>query len=451
MTHFEIGCAAVMRFRLHKILDTFSPPFAIERFSFSMLAAIILTISLVFLQEGFTYYISFQLLALAIVTLLAFSTIHTIKFKKHFFFAFLAFSLSVVITAVVSPDVIASNSSNMFLTAIGVIGYAAMIGYLPNQRINRAGLVLNVLRYASSATILALASLITLAKSQLVPSLTNESFLKQNSRLIDNATDAQALADNLKFQIDQHVQIDLFYGEPSFLAIVLFTCLGCFMFTSKLIAHAGKENQFTSLESRLKLQTPIILIGIACLLYVQSFSAIIYALITTTYFAFIKLQIGRKNLLKSIGLLIVIAAVFLTFSYEYFLYRIASIGESVSFSQRFGFLWNMSIEDILFGIKDESMLPGVGIHNGLYYIIAISGLGGVLYLASLLYLVHTLSVPIKSSLFALLLMLAIMMQNGGVFSPSKVVLFSLILLPLACVRTVYSVQHPTPNNARHHE
>lgn len=181
------------------------------------------------------------------------------------------------------------------------------------------------------------------------------------------------------------------------------------------------------------------------LLYIQSFSSIIYALVVI-YFAFIKGKVRRANLLTSISFLIVIAIAFLAFSYEYFLYRITQ-SDSLSFIQRFGFLFDIGIGDLLAGVKDESMLPVGGIHNGLFYIIAISGFGGVLYLVSLLYSAYTLSAPIKSSMFLVLLVLAIMMQNGGVFSPNKVVLFSLVLLPLACARTIYySGQYSASNN-----
>ena len=374
----------------------------------------------------------------------------TIKFKKHFFVAFLVFSLSLAITAVVSPAVIASNSSNIFITAIGVMGYAVMIGCLPQLEIMRAGLVLHVLKFASSATVVVLAGLIALGESKLVPFLTAESLLKQNSRLIDNYTDADALAADLTFrlQFDQAAKIDLFYGEPSFLAIVIFTCLGCFMLTSKLLTYSSNGGgTYTYLKSSLKSQYLIILISIISLLYIQSFSSIIYALVAT-YFVFIKLRIRREKLLTLISWLIVIAIFFLLFSYEYFLYRITQT-DSLSFIQRFGFLFDIGIGDLLFGIKDVSTLPGAGIHNGLFYIIAISGLGGILYLVSLLYSVYTLASPIKSSIFTILLVLAIMMQNGGVFSPSKVVLFSLVLLPLACARTIYSGLHSAVN-ARHY-
>lgn len=422
---------------------------AIEKSSLSAPAIIILTLSLIFLQEGFTYYVSFQMLALATVATLIFSTIHSIKTEIHFFAAFLAFTFFVVITAVVSPTVIAQNSSNIFLTVIGVLGYAVMIGGLPHLKTKRAGLILNILKSVSLATILVLAGLLVLSESNLVSSLNREAMNLQNSRLIDNFSDADALLADLatNLLINQTERIDLFYGEPSFLAIVLFTCLGCFMLTSNLLAHASNGIKNPDLKPSFKSCELVILIGTISLLYIQSFSSITYALIVF-YFVFIKEKITPANFFTAISFLLVFAIAFLAFSYQYFLYRITQT-DSISFDQRFGLLFHISIGDVLTGIKDASMLGSVGIHNGFFYIIAISGFGGILYLASLLYSVYTLSVPIKLSLFLILLVIAIMMQNGGVFSPNKVVLFSMILLPLVCARAIYLGQRPTANNGRH--
>lgn len=422
----------------------------IERSGFSVLAAFVLTLSLIFLQEGFTYYFSFQMLALVTAAILIVSAISSIKVEMQFFVAFLAFSLSLAITAVISPAVISRNSSNILVTVIGILGYAVMIGCLPYLKMKRAGLVLYVLKSVSSATIFLLTGLIALSESKLVPLLTRESLLNQNSRLIDNFTDADALSadEALRLIIGQTERIDLFYGEPSFLAIVLFACLGCFMLTSKILAYAGSGGKSTDLRSGFRSNEAVILAGIMSLLYIESFSSIIYAFVVI-YFALIKRKVPLKKLLPSISILIVVAAAFVAFSYEYFLYRITQ-SDSLSMMQRFGFLFDIGIGDLLAGIKDESILPGGGIHNGLFYIIAISGFGGVLYLASLFYSAYKLSTPIKSSMFLVLLLLAIMMQNGGVFSPNKVVLFSLVLLPLACARTIYSGQRPASSNGRCH-
>jgi len=425
--------------------------FDLKKTRFSVAATIILTLSLIFLQEGFTYYVSFQILALVTVGLLISRTSRALKTEKHFYIALLAFTYSLMVTSVVSPAVISSNSENAFLTFVGVMGYAVMIGCVPNLKIRRPSLVLQVLKTVSSATICTLFGILVVSESGLIPALNRDAMILKNSRLIDNFTDADALSTDIAFRalIEQAGRINLFYGEPSFLAIVLFTCLGCFMITSKIMENAGNGSAYLGIKPNTKGREAIILLGVLLLLYIESFSSIIYALIII-YFAFIKRKVSREKLVATIAILAVLTAAFLAFSYQYFLFRLTQTG-SLSFLQRFGFMLDISLGDLLLGIKDEALVPEVGIHNGLFYIIAIAGVGGVLYLISLLYSVFSLSKPIKWQLFSVILVLSIMMQNGGVFSPNKVVLFSLILLPLACARTIFSRRHPRAIGGRQYE
>lgn len=418
--------------------------------NFSVPVALVIALSLVFLQVGFTYYISFQVLALVTIWALVFSSVPAIRNEKHYFVAFLAFSLAVSVTAVVFPVVISRNSSNMLVTVIGVLAYAVMIGCLPSLKIKRVGPVLHILGNASSATVVVLAGLIALSESGLIGFLTRESLLSQNSELIDNFTDAEALSVEIEsFSIlGGGPRIDLFYGEPSYLAIVLFTCLGSFMLSSKLLADARGSSEFSYIVPSSKYHLFVILAGLMSLLYLESMSSIIYAFIVL-FFAFIKNRVGRTSLWIRILFVSIVFAAFLVFSYSYFLHRITQ-ADSLSLIQRFGFLLDVGVGDLLFGIRDESKLPDAGFHNGFFYIIAISGFGGILYLASILYSVYTLSRPTMWSLFFILLVLSIMMQNGGIFSPNKVVLISMILLPLACARTIYSGQCPVAAKGRRH-
>ena len=109
--------------------------------------------------------------------------------------------------------------------------------------------------------------------------------------------------------------------------------------------------------------------------------------------------------------------------------------DSVSFNQRFGFLFEMRQIDWVVGIKDASRLPETGIHNGVVYLLAISGLGGMCYLFYLLRHSYKAAISIGRGSYSALLILAIFSQNGGIFSPNKIVLMALILIPLAAVRS----------------
>jgi hypothetical protein len=108
---------------------------------------------------------------------------------------------------------------------------------------------------------------------------------------------------------------------------------------------------------------------------------------------------------------------------------------SVSFIQRFGFLFEMRLIDWVVGLKDTSRLPEFGIHNGVIFLITISGLGGLCYLFYLLRYAYKSAISIGLASYSVLLILAIFSQNGGIFSPNKIVLLALILLPLAAVRS----------------
>lgn len=404
-------------------------------------ARLLFILSLVFLQEGFTYYLSFQVLACLILTAFVLSAGWRVRGGVLDVVGFLAFTVFLVITALFSPLVISMNSSNIFFTAAGVLIYAAAIFCLPHLRVRRPEQLLLTLRSVSSTVILLLAGILLISESRIIPFLTREALIQQNTRLVDNFSDVDAISADLAFGalINQSERIDLFYGEPSFLAIVLFACLGCHVLTSKLLTLSGRASITASRwRTGMRLMELAPYAGALILLYIQSLSSIIYAVITI-YFMFVKQRVAGKKRHTSMFVLLVFGITFGVFSYDYLLYRL-TMEESLSFVQRFGFLIELGLMDMLMGVKDIAMLPEVGIHNGLTYIIAVSGVGGLFYLLTLLRSVYGLAAPMKLAMFAVILVLAIMMQNGGVFTPNKVVLFGLVLLPLACSRTIRRVQ-----------
>lgn len=410
--------------------------FDVKETRFEVLASVLLGVSMIFLQEGFTYYISFQLLAMVTILTVVSQDLHSLRGWTVFLLSYMTFTLFMSVTAIISPLVISQNSPNIFMTVVGICLYALVIGGMPYLKLSRVERVAYVLRTASMTTILVLAGLLLVSESNLIPSLNRAAMLQQNARLIDNFADADAISADqaLYLLIGQSERIDLFYGEPSFLAIVLFSCLGSFILTSRLLAYARHGHGADRVKKGFKSHDLVVLTSVLLLLYIQSFSSIIYAL-AVIHFAFIKGRLSGKRLRTSLPFVLALVVAFAAFSYDYFMYRLTQ-ADSLSFAQRFGFLWEMDLAELLIGLKDASMLPDVGIHNGLFYIVAISGFGGVLYVGTLLHSAYTLSARIKASRFVVLLLLAIMMQNGGVFSPSKVVLFALVLLPLACLRSL---------------
>lgn len=412
---------------------------------FNTQVGLFFSILIIFLQAGFSYYLSVQALALVFVVTIIFASKPSLVNSKHLLLVFLLLSFSMGITAVFSPTVISRNSPNIFLTLVATLTYSLLIICLPNLILKRAGLILFLFKYASAATVVLLACLIVLTDSPWFPFLDRELLFLQNSTLITNFVDRDAAISDLAYKAmhDLEPRIDLFYGEPSYLATVVFSCVVCYMLTSRLISgfnyHNGNEPSYLKSFSSRKYHNYVVITGIISLLYIQSLSSIIYALLIFFYEfrTLISNRLTPSKLLAFIVFAVLIALVFLD-SYEYLLFRIHSMQDSLSLFQRFGTLFDFNIEDYLFGLKEVSRMPKEGFHNGLFYIIAISGAAGIYFLVFLLRTVYLLAKPVKMSPLLSLSILALIVQNGAVFSPNKVVLFSLILLPLSCARTIYA-------------
>lgn len=400
------------------------------------LVVCLLSVCIVFLQIGITYYVSFQCLAMVAVLAVMSQAFHSMRGWKIFLLSYMTFTVFMLVTAIMSPLVISQNSSNNLMTVAGICLYAFVIGVMPYLKLRRAERVASVFRTVSMTTILALAGLLLLSESNLIPLLNRSAMLQQNAKLIDNYTNADGILaeEALKLLTGQPTRIDLTYGEPSFLAIVLLSCLGCFLLTSRVLASASHVPGASRLKRGFKSHNLVVLVGVLMLLYVQSLSAIIYALIVI-YYAFIKSRFNGERLGLNLPLLLALVIAFAAMSYDYFMFRFTQ-ANSLSFEQRFGLMWGLDLTDLLSGLRDPSKLPDEGIHNGVLYIVAISGIGGVLYVGTLLRCAYILAARIRASMFVVLLVMAIMMQNGGVFSPSKVVLFALVLLPLVCLHSL---------------
>jgi len=402
---------------------------------------LLLGICIIFLQEGMTYYVSFQCLALILLVLLFRLSNTTLYDWSVYSVVILLFSSFVLITALLSPQVISQNSSNITMTTLAIIVYASLSYGLINLRIMKPYTLLSCLRVCSGHTILVLCGLMVIEKLGWVSALTREALFFQNARLITNFTGMQGLQNEFAYRTSVGLlpRIDLFYGESSYLAIVIFSCLGCYMLTTRMLNLASmNHSQNIKIQSKL-IQATTIFLGIIALLYIKSLSSVIYALLVSLLF--FKEQLWQTLRFKGI-ILVVLPVLFYVFNYtdvpNYLIHRLSmGMEQSVSLQQRFGLLFEFNLVDYLFGLKDESRLPAFGIHNGLFYLIAISGTAGLIYLVAILVeMIKLLKTIPTSVIFYLLLFLAQIMQNGAIFSPNKVLLYALILLPLSSVRTL---------------
>lgn len=419
-----------------------SPNLAVTESGYRASAGLFFAFVLVFLQEGFSYYFSFQVLALLFVLVMAYVARPSLVSAELLFLVFFLLSVFIAFNAIYSPFIISRDSNNIFFTIVGLLTYALIIIGLTCIIPRRVDMILHTFRRASASAILALAALVVLAELSLLPYLNREALLLQNSRLVTNYASEDELMYGLALMESHNLapRLDLFYGEPSYLGVVLFTCVVCYMLTSRLIGdfYSSSVSSFQMPSSIGTYNRYPVIIGVMSMIYLQSLSSIVYGVLVLL-FEFREQIIKRLSISKIflILLLLIFVALFFRQSLDYLFYRI-TMQDSLSVQQRFGSLTDFGLSEYFFGLRDESMVPDVGFHNGLFYTIAISGFSGIWYFLFILRTTYRLAKPMKMSMLTVLVILALIMQNGAVFSPNKVVLFALILLPLSCARMIYA-------------
>ncbi|MFA6203883.1 MAG: hypothetical protein WC710_11935 [Gallionella sp.] len=401
----------------------------------------LLALSLILLQSGFSYYFSYQMLALVLVGLIIYSARPTLINVRYQFIVLMLLSLFIIATAIISPMVVSRNATNIMGTVVGILAFASMILCLQNIRFLRVEKVLWLLKYSTAMVVVILSALLVLTDMSFIPGLNRQNLLLQNTSLVTNFASEEMLENELAFREAENInpRVDLFYGEPSFLAVVIFTCALSYLLVlrlasiKKLIDLGHPISQPIFLMT--KYQKTVLSLAIFSLVYLLSLSSLIYAVILA-YAAFR----GKKGMsihgFRKILFFLIFSLVFIGYGSDYLMHRIFTIEDSISLFQRFGSLFEFGFKEYLFGLHELGMIPEEGFHNGLIYIVAISGGAGILYIYSLLRTGIRLSRYLELSSAVFLSVLALTMQNGAVFSPNKVVLFALIFLPLSCARSI---------------
>jgi hypothetical protein len=413
---------------------------------------LLLSVCIIFLQVGFTYYYSFQtlgtLIAFVVITRGRPSIINSasILLFSALFITFLS------LTAITVPLALSENSENIFYTYIGVIGYALMIIISPNIAFKSPESILRFFKLAASATLIATACLICITDLAIIPFLTRETLILQNATLVTNYTAPEMLADSFialeRDGLTPHM--DLFYGEQSFLSIVIFTCVASYIICDSLLRklkpqeykpapHTKKSKSFSF--ANYNLQGLVTIIGMASMIYIKSFSSFFYVLVI---FASLLLSAQRRSFRLKLTPTTVLAAILavillggITISaYDYYVLRFSTVSDSISFEQRFSSLFDFGLNDYLFGVTDVTKLPKFGFQNGVLYIIGVSGLGGICWMLFLFYRVHIVARHLKLSLLAVMCVFGIFSQSGGIFTPHKILLLWLILIPLSCMNRI---------------
>ena len=411
---------------------------------------------MVFLQMGFTYYVSFQTLAVLLVAIAIGRCRPGLRDQSSILLVMAMFSVFLLFTAMHVPVAISENSDNIAYTTVGVLGYAAMIVLAPNLSFRSVEAMLRFFRLVSTMTILISVGLICVTDLSLTPYLSRETLTLQNATLITNYTSVDALVDNFAYLYDAQLKsnIDLFYGEQSYLAVVLFACV-----VSRIVCETAlrrlnlptdgpflprrrgkkprKASGKTPLLARFNTQGVVTGLGLGAMIYIQSFSSFFYVAIVAASLAWsARLRLSRIRLNLTSATIMVLGLLLLgkvaASAYGYYAYRFDSVSESGSFDQRFSSAFDFGLQEYIVGITSAAQMPPTGFQNGVLYVIGIAGIGGIAMIAYLCWRIHVLARPLGLSVMSILCVMGLFSQNGAIFSPNKVVILSLVLIPLAC-------------------
>jgi len=412
----------------------------LDRFSNCLALAIVFALMVIFIQEGITYYISVQVAALFFLAALMMCSGLVIRVTHLTLVVFFLFVAMVCNTAVMMPDAVSQNSSNILVTVIGVVGYVAVILSMIVVSSVRSDRLLLFYRLTALVIITIIVLLVVVTELGIFAGVTREYFIFQNVGLITNwALEENVVADlHTRQARGVPADIDLFYGEPSFLALVLFVTSVSLIISSLVLNRRGD----ISSRSSWGVGCSIALFGgIVCMVFIRSLSSLIYSGILCVFIVVHVLPRARAHsgsrLTKVTTLLLLALATawLLAETFPYYSHRLSTFSTSLSAYQRFGIVFELLPQDFLLGLHRADRIPEAGFHNSLIYIITMAGFGGITLLVYLMSRISQLAHPWGLATLSVLAVLAVFCQNGAVLSPNKLVLLSFILLPLSCLRS----------------
>jgi len=384
------------------------------------------------IQMGVTYYLSVQTVAMLFMLVVLLRSRITLRITPIFVCTILLFSVMLLFTSFRHPEAISRSSPHILMTSIGVIGYVSLLLSMASISPMRSGPLLKFFRRCSAMTIVLIAILVLTTDLNAFPFLTREAFIRQNVDLVTNYAELSVVELDITNRKERgaELNIDLLYGEPSFLALVLFVCLVSYVIACR--TRTSMEEKDTAPASIF-----LLIVGVTCLVYIKAFSGIFYALL------FVSLTLGEMRVrfksnnhtnvsLLAFALSALVLAVILTESLPYYLHRILTISDSQSAQQRFGILLNFLPEDYFFGLQSAGRMPSAGIHNGIIYLAMIAGIGGIVVIAYVLIRAMHMAGSSAHSALSVLAVVAVFSQNGAVLSPNKLVIISLLFGALCC-------------------
>ena len=411
------------------------------RVGFVRIGAFILACLVIFIQEGISYYVSVQMAALLFLIGFLFLSGARLRVTPLMVFVSILFILILGITMFVHPATISENSPHIAVTTIGVIGYVALMMGMANLRLGRVDQILSLYKYASAMTLVLTAMLVAIADLEIVSSFNREYLILQNIDLVTNYSSPDILTEDIRARksMGRDMDMDLFYGEQSFLSLVIFVCMVSYIISSRALDRIAACASIRKIEGEKQSTSILILfLGLGCMLYVRSFSSLFFATIICAFLMAGKVKIWHtlrfSYLQLAITALIVTAAIMVILqTYPYYLHRLTTFSDSFSAQQRFGIIVNFLPQDFMFGLHDADRMPAAGIHNGVIYIVMMGGIGGIGLITYLFYRACIMARTFRLAVLAMLAVLAVFFQNGAILSPNKLVILSFLLVPLSCI------------------
>lgn len=397
---------------IYKLFDKITLPFAI--------------LCIIFMQKGITYYISFQTAILIIFYLKIIESEYYIRNKEILSNIILLFIIFTLYKLCYHPDIISQNSNNIILSYFGLIIYAVTLLLLSSLELRNIEIII-LYKKISIYAILLLLTLFYISDLGIIRDFNAEYMLYDNQYLITNFNSYDSIHQYIKYKksVGEKLDNDLFYGEASFLSLVILI-----LATSLFYIKSNIDNSKINLLDRI-----LILLIISFFFSVRSLSSFIYLVIfviyiITRYGLNDLISVANRHFLVMLLLLLLIMFIYYSSNIEYIYLRFSGLSKSGSLYDRFIVFGEYKFVDYFFGLNMSDQIPKHGFHNGLLYILMISGFAGVIYISYILYAIVERN-SITQGLILSLIFLFIIMQNGGVFSPNKVVLASFIFVPIA--------------------
>ncbi len=390
------------------------------------------------MQTGLSYWISFQSLAFIILSIFIFLNKPKVKINLRVILPIFLFIIFLIDLYFYRSFILPENISNLELSIGRIIFFGSTIYFIFFFRFKNNKL-LSFIRNIYSNLLITFSSLIIISESRIIPFLSTEFLTRQNASLISNQSNLEninlTIRDIERLDNAPNLRPDLFYGEPSYLALIAFCAFSGFIFSSYI--KAKNQNEKKPELSIFKTENIFFcILTIVILFLTKSLSGVLYTFIIISLFAAIRIFYQRTISYKLLAVFIITFTYLITlFSTERLLLRFNFI-DSLSFYDRIKTFFQWDVSDYILGLQSSLKVPEIGFHNGFFFGIAIGGITFFIYFLSIIKRLCFLSESIPFNIYASLLFFAIFMQNGAIFTPDKSVIIALTFLPFLAKKQI---------------